>query len=386
MKKIYQSTEKLINDAPTGIDNYGLSRVGSESEVNVAKGLMSFELGMYDMPRNRRPVSMFINPWLLNGMDENNYHVVDDEDNNDNNVSNQQHGFSSLPPDLINQITPDQEYLVPQQLPINSIKTCWEAEDADDYIATLDETTILDIESLENVHAASSSSSTRPETSHGHLVKVDVHKPLISDMYATVQKKSNDNVNINETIGEQSNLNYSPMPQEYIDVGGNNVHGQPIQKIPKIMTTSCYGGLNFDASTATITQHHQQQHHHQQQQQKQTMNIMVGQQGSTYDTQILIQPTSVDAISMTNSIADEFSSLNSSIFEPNSLISSVDLSINPCSAGGNGNNAGSVVGVASGKNEKGRVKWWDQNQFIHNENEDVVQEIANQGKCTDNII
>lgn len=327
MEKIYKSTENLIGDCTSmaaGVDNYG-HRTGSESDLMAPPAeVCTFQLGIYDLPRNRRPVSMFVHAWAA------------EED--------QPQGYTSLPPDLINQIGTDKF----EQSGVTG-KLCWEAEDADDFIATLDESTILDIESLESI-ASNQVDCHLPMVSRQVTAVIDVHQhhhhhrhPVTPpDAYATVCKVS---PSAKTTLAAAAPNICGVMQTSYGDGDGvvvSNSSEPPVHKIPKIMTASCYGGLNYD-----------------------------------HNTQILFnEPTTVDIISVTNSIADEYSSMNSSMFEPNSLMSSVDAK--------DLNNliSGNVVAAtaAAGKSEKGRVKWWDQNQFLNNGDEEAVQEIANQGK------
>lgn len=298
---------------------------------------LQFILGAYDdaggnngFNRNGRPVSMY-EPWY------------DYEEQ----VSLPQ-GYTSLPPDLINQ-TSGVKYYDPA-----AVKSSWEAEDTDEFITTLDETTILDIESLENINEAGMKcelfkgqyddnytasqywnySTPNLQTSKEMVVAVDVHSSVNNtdevNIYATIRKQGRD-----KQIRQQQQVQY-------------HSSGGPIEKIPKIMTASCYGELNASNTMQTVP-----------------------------DSDF-IQDSETGIVSITNSIMDERSSLNSSMFEPTSLISSIDGNrygqeiykpeMNNASGGG-------VSGA--GGSEKGRVKWWDENdQPEHSD----FQQIVKQGK------
>lgn len=314
----YKSTEKLlatINESPyimsdinEGVDNmnYVVSSStevpnNSEFDININtmktqensdQAVPNFVLGSYD-PR-RRPVSMY-EPW--------NEFLQPDE-------------YTSLPPDLINT----------QNTTAIIARNCWEAEDAE-FITTLDETTILDIESYENIQKEKQNHerlwSNQMNNKEIITVSADVHQ------YTTrgIEYEQHDDIGIYATIRKQSKKQQSGLTDTEMQIMVTS--GGPVEKIPKIMTASCYGALN----TSTV--------------------------GTIDDT-----PRQQQCIvSMTNSIVDGYpSSMNSSTFEPNSLISSVEVSKDSLT-------------IRTATSDKARVKWWDEN------NQAEIQKIADQGKC-----
>lgn len=91
----------------------------------------------------------------------------------------------------------------------------WEAEDVTEYITTLDESCILDIESIEHIDKISNEEKkTNPWSK---LVDESTQKMVMVDVHAA----------------------------ETTDANASNVKsGGPVLKYPKIMTASCYGALS----------------------------------------------------------------------------------------------------------------------------------------------
>ncbi|GAB0090500.1 hypothetical protein DMENIID0001_052360 [Sergentomyia squamirostris] len=92
----------------------------------------------------------------------------------------------------------------------------WEAEDANDFITTLDESLILDIASLERIDNIDVATNTKVVP----VVNMKNQRP--------------------KSLYEISSIPHG-------DGGSNQImvtSGGPVEKCPKIMTTSCYGALN----------------------------------------------------------------------------------------------------------------------------------------------
>lgn len=344
----YKSTEKLLGAATLsepltgiadddggagsgGVDNMnfaasaaaaGGSQAGSEVLYATVGGeAPNFTFGAY-VPRGRngRPVSMY-EPWY-------------DNDDVDDDGELLPQGYTSLPPDLINQTSGVKCF--------DTGRSCWEAEDTDEFISTLDESTILDIESFENVNEACKSqsgggggdgidywacSASNLQASKEMIVAADVHSNDDVNIYATIRKQS-------QTRRQQQH-HQQQLQLSMISSGG------PIEKIPKIMTASCYGELQLQDSTEYA----------------------------------IVPDTGI--VSITNSIMDERSSLNSSMFEPTSLVSSIDGGAARTNGGGGGGQD-----ELYRPSEKSRVKWWDESDAIDPTD---FQQIVKQGRlehCT----
>lgn len=316
----YKSTEKLLTPiyetcpiVDDGVDNlnfraleagvdYSLPSTHKTMEDTDIQGVPNFVLGPYD-PR-RRPVSMY-EPW---------FNLIEPE------------AYTSLPPDVPDNACSSLNF---DQYSIAN-KTYWEAEDADEYMTTLDESTILDIESFENIQQG----IEKQEQQQQYVtVTADVHLPqshlqtVGAGIYATI-RKNDKKMNNNKIDADATEM------QIMLTTTKTSSSNTP----PNIMTASCYGTLN--ACHSRIEQPNQE----------------------------FVENT-LHTISMTNSIIDEYSSMNSStLFEPNSLISSVEMQKDSMLVRSSG--------MAS-TTDKNRVKWWDESS-----QEIEIQQIANQGKCT----
>ncbi|XP_055699999.1 uncharacterized protein LOC129799776 [Phlebotomus papatasi] len=121
--------------------------------------------------------------------------------------ADQQESYSSLPVE-VEQINNVDECFEKFDRRIHS----WEAEDADDFITTLDESILVDIQTLEDGH------NIQDSTTMGTKVKNQRPKSLYD-------------ITSNSLVDSATN-------QIMVTSGG------PVEKFPKIMTTSCYGVLN----------------------------------------------------------------------------------------------------------------------------------------------
>uniref|UniRef100_A0A182XG39 Uncharacterized protein n=1 Tax=Anopheles quadriannulatus TaxID=34691 RepID=A0A182XG39_ANOQN len=295
--------------------------------------------------KNGRPVSMY-EPWT------------------------QSQPFRSLPADMLHKTTKliDIEFETEAAaVAAAASRSCWEAEDADEFITTLDESAILDIESYEDLNHIYS----QPGVGMGYnnnnnndslkprklVVAADVHHhqqlqqpaqhPLPHvfeypthdqtaeqryeeiEIYATVKKKPRERTPqsaIDRTIAiDTQALLLAP--------GGA---GAPMQKLPKIMNTSCYGELHGFGVVPMVT-------------------------GGWNEPGAIVKSNenlldSAKALSMNSSFIDE--SGNSSLYEPNSMNSSFDF-------------------ARYGTSEKTRVRWWDD---FTEETEAELQDIAEKGR------
>ncbi|XP_065074824.1 uncharacterized protein LOC135698674 [Ochlerotatus camptorhynchus] len=313
------SMEKLLNDSmistmstntdelgTSGVDNLNYTPSNPDNPeyatINKDRVVPDFLIGACSRPavsRTTRPVSMY-EPWV------------------------ETNTFSSLPVDAM-RVKPVKMIDIDFESELSSQKVCWEAEDADDFITTLDESAILDIVSCEDI------SQSYAQPNHKLIVAADIHHRAALDdrkyedigIYATVKKKPRDKT------GNQHHL---------VDCQVMITSGGPMEKLPKIMTTSCYGELNMMTLMNTSS----------------TWNdpsLIVKSNENLLDT----RPFSIsNNNSMNNSIVDGFSSMASSIYEPNSMNSSIEV-------------------VKYSTNEKTRVKWWDE---FTEETEAELKEIA----------
>ncbi|XP_055636122.1 protein TANC2 isoform X2 [Toxorhynchites rutilus septentrionalis] len=292
------STEKLLNDsmistmstntddlASSGVDNlnYVPGHPDNPYYADITKDRVvpDFLLGTYnrtEVPKVTRPLSMY-EPWIGPKV-----HTLS------TNAQHQHEADISFESELV------------------ARKNCWEAEDANDFITTLDESAILDIESFEDVNQlyAQPASKVIVAADIHHRSDMDDRKYEEIEIYATVKKKK---------PREKPVIQSQPVDcQEMITSGG------PMEKFPDIMTTSCYGELmntsevwNDNASMV-----------------KSNENLLDSRAFSIGNNN-----------SMNNSIMDGFSSMASSIYEPHSMNSSIEI-------------------VKLPSNEKARVKWWDE--------------------------
>uniref|UniRef100_A0A182W198 Uncharacterized protein n=1 Tax=Anopheles minimus TaxID=112268 RepID=A0A182W198_9DIPT len=267
--------------------------------------------------------------------------------------------FRSLPAEVLHKTTKlvDIEFET-EQAAIVASRSCWEAEDADEFITTLDESAILDIESYEDLNhiytqpgiGVNYNNNNNPQKL---IVAADVHQqqpryqPLQHifeypahdrsieqkyeeiEIYATVKKKPRERTPqsaIDRTIAiDTQALLLAP--------GGS---GAPVQKFPKIMTTSCYGELHSYGGPAPMVS-----------------------AGGWNEPGAIVKSNEnlLDAgkpLSMNSSFVDELQSGNSSFYEPNSMNSSIDF-------------------ARYSGNEKTRVRWWDD---FTEETEAELQDIA----------
>ncbi|XP_035899311.1 protein TANC2 isoform X1 [Anopheles stephensi] len=240
-------------------------------------------------------------------------------------------------------------------------RSCWEAEDADEFITTLDESAILDIESYEDINhiysqpgvGVNHNNNNMVNNNNNHqklIVAADVHqqqqqqpqyRPLQHvfeypaherateqkyeeiEIYATVKKKPRE-----RTPQSAIDRSIAIDAQALLLASG----GAPVEKFPKIMTTSCYGELHSYVGASTVS-------------------------GGWNEPGAIVKSNenlldSGKALSMNSSFVDE--SGNSSFYEPNSMNSSFDF-------------------ARYAGNEKTRVRWWDD---FTEETEAELQDIA----------
>ncbi|XP_053671068.1 protein TANC2 [Anopheles nili] len=291
--------------------------------------------------KNGRPVSMY-EPWT------------------------QSEAFRSLPAEVLRKATKliDIDFETEASaIAAAASRSCWEAEDATEFITTLDESAILDIESYEDLSHIYSKPSVgvnynnnmveNHHTARKLIVAADVHQhqqsqfnPLSHvfaypaydrdaehekyeeiEIYATVKKKPRERTPqsaIDRTIAVDT--------QALLLATG----GGPVQKLPKIMTAACYGELNgFGVGTAISGAWNE-------------LGAIVK------SNENLLDSTKGGVLSMNSSIVDELPSGSSSFYEPNSMNSSFDF-------------------ARYSTSEKTRVRWWDD---LTEETEAELQDIA----------
>lgn len=127
-------------------------------------------------------------------------------------------GYSSLPVEILQK----SEMEFAKQI------TAWEAEDTKDFMTTLDESCILDIESLESVHQIQEPIYWSPPK----LITTSAEIHNSSPKFTSTPIK-----NLFDTKSADSSLNSSQI------FSTNTFGGGPVEKYPKIMTQSCYGEL-----------------------------------------------------------------------------------------------------------------------------------------------
>lgn len=240
--------------------------------------------------------------------------------------------FSSLPPDLVSSNDPanyDNEILKAKRM-------AWEAEDAD-YIETIDESRGWHEQLGKNNHPNhyESVSALSYITPNEIIVAADVHRASEERkyeeiaIYATVKKKNK-------------------QQQDCMVSSTNSASDPPLQKLPKIMTQSCYGELNVPSpeQSGNWTNYNEYLI-------KSSENLL--DDGANYNIASIITSTT------NSSIIDGTSSLNSSIYEQiPSMNSSTDMTLKKSIA------------------DRNRVKWWDD---MNEESAVKLQELADQGKC-----
>lgn len=202
-----QSTERLLATASPTSDCYGHTNGGNDYDSNASSmssrcvspessvfysdtpGPPSFALGGAYRTRH---LSCILENW------------------------SESESYNSLPPEFTKKTDDSFDGLLDLQQPM-----AWEAEDVSEYITTLDESCILDIESIERVDQ------------FGCMPSATAAIPASS----SVQKSS-------------KSTNQS---KDSLFFGSSDMtnSGEPNDKFPNIMTTSCYGSLN-SASTVTM--------------------------------------------------------------------------------------------------------------------------------------
>uniref|UniRef100_A0A182NCZ5 Uncharacterized protein n=1 Tax=Anopheles dirus TaxID=7168 RepID=A0A182NCZ5_9DIPT len=281
--------------------------------------------------------------------------------------------FRSLPADVLRKTTKliDIEFETEAAaVAAAASRTCWEAEDADEFITTLDESAILDIESYEDLNHIYSQPSVgvnynnnnygNNENHHARklIVSADVHQQQQYQRYQPLQhvfeypahdrtsaEQKYEEIEIYATVKKKPR---ERTPQSAIDrttaidtqalllASG----GAPVQKFPKIMTTSCYGELHGLHGAGPTT------------------SGGWNEPGAIVKSnENLLDSSKAGVLSMNSSFLDELPSGNSSLYEPNSMNSSIDF----------------ARGLA---NEKTRVRWWDD---FTEETEAELQDIAEKG-------
>ncbi|KFB35321.1 AGAP013349-PA-like protein [Anopheles sinensis] len=300
--------------------------------------------------KNGRPVSMY-EPWT------------------------QAEAFRSLPAEMLRNATKlidiDFETEAAAVAAAAATKSCWEAEDADEFITTLDESAILDIESYEDLShiycppggGPANCNNNNNEQPHNRkvIVAVDVHhqqhhqqqqqqqqhrRPVHRNLFdypvhECLEEEKYEDIEIYATVKKkprertpQSAIDHTVAidPQALLLATG----GAPMEKLPKIMTTSCYGELHGGTTSAAPWN---------------DPGAIVKSNENLLDS--TSRPTG--ALSMNSSIVgDELQSGNSSFYESNSMNSSIDF-----------------VRYAVG--DKTRVRWWDD---FTEETEAELQDIA----------
>lgn len=240
--------------------------------------------------------------------------------------------FSSLPPDLIS--SNDTACSIDDEI-VATKRMIWEAEDAD-YIETLDESRDwLDQCGKFNYPNHYESVPVLPYTEPNEiLVAADVHQSNEDRryeeiaIYATIQKK-------NKT------------KQDLMMTSSNSAGDPPLQKLPKIMTQSCYGELNIPTPEQSGNWSSYSEYII-----KSSENLL--EDVGNYNVSSIMTGTT------NSSIIDGSSSLNSSLYEQiPSMNSSTDINLRKSIA------------------DRNRVKWWDD---MSEESAIKLQEIANQGK------
>lgn len=318
----YKSTEKLLTPIyeTIGVDNinfstalepgvdYSLSNPHQGIDDSGIQEVPNFVLGPYD--NRRRPMSMY-EPW---------FNLIEPE------------AYTSLPPDVPDNACASLNF---DQYQMANNKTYWEAEDADEYMTTLDESTILDIESFENIQQ---SIEKQEQQQQFVTVTADVHHNQ-SHLKTVAGAGIGTDIGIYATIRKNTD--------KKMTATNNKIDATQMQimlttnALPNIMTASCYGALNACPIRIDQQQEQQQPNHE------------------------FIENT-LHTISMTNSIIDESSSMNSStLFEPNSLMSSVEMQKDNML----------IRSTATTTTDKNRVKWWDERS-----QEIEIQQIVSQGK------
>lgn len=201
--------------------------------------------------------------------------------------------YNSLPPEVTSSKKTDDPFAQ-----IGKPKTVpWEAEDLAEYITTLDESCILDIESIEEISQ----------------------------------------IGCNDKAQNWQSMIYGPKYKSFDDItkanGTTAKTGGPVEKYPKIMTTSCYGTLNNpfidreETATATTAVDNESYLN------ASSENLL--NDNLRTDHYIVQQLISNEAkcrspisTSMSNSLYDGSSSMNNSFYQSNAMQSSIEFSGN----------------------------------------------------------
>lgn len=339
-----RSTEKLLNDSMMSGSSGGVADAGGDSlgegdgEIPIAPSEMVQDNLNYDYEqlvpnflvgaaisseaKSRRPISMY-EPWHDGAG-----------------------GYSSLPQDLVESGCKKRLF----EIDIETKKVAWEAEDASEFIETLDESAILDIESFENLQQIYA--QPEPAGSQRMIIAADIHGGGCGGgddkggyeeiaIYATITKKK-----------DRYPKSQDAMSARMI------TSGPTVEKLPKIMTTSCYGELNTFCND-------------------QIANAIVGSNDNLLDRPSHSKSMSTlyhqdnrmitpEYYTIHNpSITDGYSSLNSSIYEQtSSMNSSIEIARLP-------------------SQDRNRVRWWDD---FTEETEAELQDIANKGELNTTLL
>ncbi|ETN63516.1 hypothetical protein AND_004771 [Anopheles darlingi] len=307
-------------------------------------------------------------------------------------------GLSSLPAEVLRKATRlvdiDSEEMSTATAAGMS-KTCWEAEDADEFITTLDESAILDIESYEDLSHIYSKPGVSNNNNQKLIVAADVHHHQhhhLEQEHELQQQQQQQQLQYEqrrhhqqqgggsylqqlfeypepEAEGPEEESQYDAIeiyatvkkkkkpreqtPQSAIDrtimvetqaLMLATSSGAPMEKFPKIMTSSCYGELNGDYG-----------HDGGQTLASQGPMTWIQPGAIVKSNENLLDSARGGGLSMNSSIIDELPSGGSSLYEPNSMNSSIDF------------------GVRCASNERSRVRWWDD---FTEETEAELQDIA----------
>lgn len=208
----------------------------------------------------------------------------------------------------------------------------WEAEDVDEYITTLDESCILDIQSIERID------------------RIDRHAVSM----ATMPRHRNREKTVHRVQAELHSV-----PDEFVS-------GGPVETYPNIMTASCYGSLAGDpydeqappplppappppvpesdvleqltqmlrnteelmASQQLLQQQQQQQQHHEQQQQQQQPDYLILNPPLLHSNQPKCRsplPVSLNSSFCEVGTSGGCTSMNNSFYEVRSMQTSIDF-------------------------------------------------------------
>lgn len=203
--------------------------------------------------------------------------------------------YNSLPPEFTKKTDDSFDGLLDLQQPM-----AWEAEDVTEYITTLDESCILDIESIERIDQFGMPNATPaiPTSTSGHAIHYHSQKPS------------------NSTNHSKDSL--------FFGSSDMTISGEPNDKFPNIMTTSCYGSLN---SASTVTMMAEIDVH-------QSTEELLPPKNMAYEFLYLNAMPSVSnqpksrsplPVSLSSSFCDGTTSMNNSFYESKSMQTSMDV-------------------------------------------------------------